>query len=166
MGKFIIIEKRAHDVTWEIEASSIDEARRAFVETGAGEQIDDQPYDDNGIVKIIDPCGDTVFERLTPAERAIRNIHDYLDGREWQAEFLDLIAGEIEAAGYKVRSPLVECDLCCEDAVEENAEQYVMPIDLRGSDGEYVAEAGDHLNVCPDCQTAVNEQAERERRGL
>lgn len=165
MGTFIIIEMRAHDVTWEVEASSIEEARRLF-DKGEGEEIDCQPYDDNGVIQIVDPCGDTVFERLTPAEQAIRNIHDYLDGREWQAEFLDLIAGEIEAAGYKVRNPLVECDLCGEDAVEENAEQYVMPIDLHGPDDEYLAEAGDHLNVCPDCQTAVNEQAERERRGL
>lgn len=166
MSEFIIIETRAHDFTWAVEASTEDEARRAFVETGAGEEIDCQPHDENGIVKIIDPCGETVFEVISKYERAVRNIHDYLDGREWQAEFLDLIAGEIEACGLKVRSPLVECDLCGQDAVEENAEQYVLPIDIHGPDDEYLAEAGDHLNVCPDCQTSVEDEALRNHRGL
>lgn len=166
MGQFIIIEKRAHDVTWAIEASSIDEARRAFVETGAGEQIDDQPYDDNGIVKIIDPCGETVEERLSPAEQAIRNIHELLDGTEWRVEFMDYIAGEVEGAGYKVRSVLTDCDLCEETAVEDTAPIYIMPIDWAYKNGEWTAEAGDSLEVCPDCQTAIEAEAERQRRGL
>jgi hypothetical protein len=166
MSTFTIIETQAYDITWAVEASSIDEARRAFVETGAGERIDEQPHDTNGITLIIDPCGETVYEALSPAERAVRRIHAALDGREWSSEHLDYIVGEIEAVGLKIRGPLTECDLCDQTEVEQDAEQYTLPIDLHGPDDEYLAEAGDHLNVCPACQASIEDEALRNHRGL
>lgn len=166
MGTFVIIEMRATDLTWEVEASTVEEARRAFVECGEGTLLDEQPYDDNGIVKIIDPCGEDAYERLTPAERAVRNIHEILDGKEWQAEFLDFIAEEIEAAGYKVRNPLVTCDVCGQDEVEENADLYEVPIDYRDGKGGYLVEAGDLIPACPGCQASIEEEALRNHRGL
>lgn len=166
MSEFIIIETQAYDIAWAVEASSADEARRVFVETGEGERLDEYPHDENGITKIIDPCGETVFEVTSKYERAVRRIHEVLDGTEWQAGFLDFIAGEIEDCGLKVRSRLVTCDICDQDEVEEDAEQYVLPIDLHGPDDEYLAEAGDHLNVCPDCQTSIEDDALRQHRGL
>jgi hypothetical protein len=166
MSTFTIIETQAYDITWAVEASSIDEARRAFVETGAGERIDEQPHDTNGITLIIDPCGETVYEALSPAERAIRNIHAALDGKEWTPEFLDYIAGEVEAFGLKVRGPLTECELCDQTEVEQDAPEYEIPIDLHGPDGKYLAEAGDVLLVCPACQASIEDEAIRNHRGL
>lgn len=166
MSEFIIIETQAHDIEWAVEASSVDEARRAFVETGAGERLAEHPHDENGIVKIIDPCGETAFEVVSKYERAVRRIHEMLDGTEWQTEFLDLIAGEIEDCGLKVRNRLVACDVCGQDEVEENADLYEVPIDYRDGKGGYLVEAGDLIPACPDCQTSIEEEALRNHRGL
>jgi len=52
MSTFVIIERKSVYVEWHVEAETADEARRAFVECGDGEQVDIETADDSGIVSV------------------------------------------------------------------------------------------------------------------
>ena len=111
------------------------------------------------------------IDEAVHAARTVARIHEALDGREWDDEFLPFIAGEIETCAvngeaYRVRAPLSDCAFCDERTVEETSEYYVLPIDVRGPDDEYIGEAGDSVWICDTCRSSVEDEALRNHRGL